>query len=598
MQILKKLYRKYIFIQKGYLFLRYFTKRDFMIFFNFLRLRKNIINFANKGIFFYKNSVYDLHKSAKIFLLRGDLSFGTNKISFSSTESKLKMEKNSKIILNGNYSFNCGVDILIKENAVLTLGNSGANFNCQIRCGHRISIGDNVTFGRNLKILDSDFHCIKNDKGEIINPSKPVVIGDNVWIGESVIILKGVTIGNGAVIAAGSVVTKDVPANTIAAGNPAKVIRENISWCDVMVDMPVLSVKCNGCRACLQVCPKNAIEMIKDELGFEYSKINKEKCINCGKCIRVCPEIAKPKNNNTEIPKVYAAWNKNEEVRLSSTSGGIFSLVAQNIMSDGGYVSGAVYNNENMVEHIVTNKIEDIPRLRQSKYIQSNLKNVFTDIKVLLDKGEKVLFVGCPCQNAGIKNFLDKEYENLYTMDFVCFGVNSPVALKKYLGYLEKKFVSKVKTIQFRNKDMNGWKKNNIKIEFYNGEVLYSDIFNDLFYKGFIRVKSLYLRESCYNCSFKNFPRVADITIGDFWGVRKKYDDNKGTSLIMVNSQKGKKLFNGIKNDINAYPENLDNAIKGNPAILTPSTMPAEYKEIKKDINQMDFNLFIEKYSK
>ena len=171
-------------------------------------------------------------------------------------------------------------------------------------------------------------------------------------------------------------------------------------------------------------------------------------------------------------------------------------------------------------------------------------------------------------------------------------------SLKKYLGYLEKKFVSKVKTIQFRNKDMNGWKKNNIKIEFYNGEVLYSDIFNDLFYKGFIRVKSLYLRESCYNCSFKNFPRVADITIGDFWGVRKKYDDNKGTSLIMVNSQKGKKLFNGIKNDINAYPENLDNAIKGNPAILTPSTMPAEYKEIKKDINQMDFNLFIEKYSK
>ena len=106
------------------------------------------------------------------------------------------------------------------------------------------------------------------------------------------------------------------------------------------------------------------------------------------------------------------------------------------------------------------------------------------------------------------------------------------------------------------------------------------------------------MRESCYNCSFKNFPRVADITIGDFWGVRKKYDDNKGTSLIMVNSQKGKKLFNGIKNDINAYPENLDNAIKGNPAILTPSTMPAEYKEIKKDINQMDFNLFIEKYSK
>lgn len=597
MQILKQLFRKYVVFQKGYLFLRYLKKGDFMIFLNFLRLRKNIINFTNRGIFFYKNSVYDLHKSAKIFLLRGDLSFGTNKLPFSKVESKLKMEKNSKIVLNGNYNFNCGADILIKENAVLTLGNSSANFNCQIRCGHKINIGDNVTFGRNLKIYDSDFHCIKNDKGEIINPSKPVVIGDNVWIGESVIILKGVTIGKGAVIAAGSVVTKDVPENAIAAGNPAKVIRGNISWCDVMVDMPVLSVKCNGCRACIQVCPVNAIEMIKDEFGFEYSKINKEKCINCGKCIRVCPEITKPKNNNTEKPKVYAAWNKNEEVRLSSTSGGIFSLVAQNIMSDGGYVSGAVYNSENMVEHIVTNKIEDIPRLRQSKYIQSDLKNVFTDIKVLLDKGEKVLFVGCPCQNAGIKNFLNKEYENLYTMDFVCLGVNSPVAYKKYLQLLENRYGSKVKNVWFKNKDY-GWNNFHTKITMENGEEFYGSRNDDIFLKGFIGFKSLYFRESCYNCSFKNFPRVADITIGDFWGVRKKYDDNKGTSLVMLNSQKGEVLFNFIKNDIYFYQERLKHVIKGNFATLVSKIIPAEYKQIKTDINQMDFDLFIEKYSK
>ena len=560
-----------------------------------------------KHIFAYKqnykvslnnNVKYRFDENSTIILFSGNLELGSNIEPYSAQPSYLTMEENSKIILNNNFSFQSGADILVKKDAVLELGKSSANNNCQIRCGHKIVIGNDTTIGRNVKILDSDFHIIKDKDGKILNPSKPIIIGNNVWIGESAIILKGVNIGDGAIIAAGSVVTKDVPENSIVAGNPAKVIREEIaSWSKKCIAKPpILGYSCNGCKVCSKVCPANAISMVKDDLGFEYSKIDEKKCIHCNKCIKVCPELIKPKNENFENPTVYAAWNKDSDIRYNSTSGGVFSAIAEEFIKNGGYVCGAVYNNDLLVEHIITNKLEDITKLRQSKYIQSNLKNVFPEIKKLLENNNKVMFVGTPCQCAGLVNYLDKKPEELLLVDFICLGVNSPVAYKKYLGFLENKYESKIKKVWFKNKDY-GWNKFHTKIEFENGKVYYGRRDKDLFYKGFIGNKSIYFRESCYNCQFRHFPRVADITLGDFWGVEEKYNSDKGTSMVMLNTNQGEKIFKQINDKIICHKNTLETAIKGNPAFLISKQIPSEYEQIKQDINKMEFDEFILKHT-
>ena len=600
MNKIKNFLKKYKFIKKfffiGKVFFISLKNLDVMPILNTMKIIKHLVRLSYEIPIFYCGSIIKLHKTAKIIVSGGKLIFGKGKISYFDKKSRFVMEQNSKIVIKGNFSFSCGADILLKENAVLSIGNSWTNFDCQIRCGNKIQIGDNCIFGRNVNISDSDFHLIFDNNKQIVNSSKPTIIANNVWIGHNAIILKGVTIGSNSIIAAGSVVTKDVPPNAIVAGNPAKVIKENIFWSSKCIPQPpILGIKCNGCKVCFLVCPVDAIEMIKDELGFEYSKINKEKCINCGKCVKVCSEISKPVNKNKIEHKVYACWNKNEEIRLMSTSGGMFSAIAKQIIQNDGYVCGAIYNKDLLVEHIITNKIEDIKLLRQSKYIQSNLNNVIPSIKDLLDNNKIVLFVGTPCQVASLKKYLNKDYENLFMVDLICLGVNSPQAYKQYLAYLEDKYKSKIISVQFRNKDF-GWKKPYTKIIFENGEKYYGQINEDLFYKAFIGKRSLFFRESCYNCSFRDFPRFSDISLGDFWGVNKKYDNDKGTNVVMLNSKKGKYLFDLIKKHINFYISNIDALIEGNPAIYISKDIPSEYNKIKIDINNMDFEEFVNKY--
>ena len=540
----------------------------------------------------YPNSVCDLHKTAMI-VLDAPLVLNSYLLKKSKAQTNLRMQENAKIVVNGKFSFYYGADIQLFKGATLILNGGYANIGCQIRCRNKITIGKNVAIAHNVSIMDSDFHRIHDESGRHINPSRPVVIGDNVWIGRNSIILKGVTVGEGAVIAAGSVVTKDVPPHCIAAGVPARVIRRDISWDNKGDDKP-LGTNCNGCTACFNSCKAGAISMKENKLGFKYPVIDETKCTNCGLCRKICPELNKVGNDNYIRPKLYAAFNKDEKIRFNSTSGGVFTALAEYQISRGGYVVGAKYNEQHLVEHIIIHKPEEIELLRQSKYIQSDLSNIFSQIKKLLDANKSVMFVGSPCQCAGLKAFLRKKYKKLICIDFICLGVNSPLAYRKYLNMIEDEHKAKIKQVWFKNKD-KGWNNFHTKIIFNDNTEYLQSRRDDAFMKGFI-IKNLYFRDSCYNCSFRLLPRQGDITLADFWGVNKKYDADKGTSAVFISSKHGEKIWKNARRFLWSKKMKLEESFKGNPALFKSRNMPTNSEKIVNDLQEMNFNDFINKY--
>lgn len=315
--------------------------------------------------------------------------------------------------------------------------------------------------------------------------------------------------------------------------------------------------KCCGCWACVQRCPKHCITMVEDDEGFLYPKVDSSLCIDCSLCEKVCPVI---NQGEPRIPDmVYAAKNLNEEIRMVSSSGGIFTLLAEEIIAKGGVVFGARFNEEWDVVHDYTETIEGLSAFRGSKYVQSRVGKCYSQVEEFLKKGRKVLFSGTPCQIAGLKRFLRKEYDNLLTVDFVCHGVPSPGVWREYLKeeiarqcdgkntVLSHPVLNgrdaRIESISFRNKSL-GWKKYSFALTFSvsdgHGEknsVLLSEPLNkNIFLRGFLA--DLYLRPSCYACPSKSFKSGSDITIGDFWGVQHvmpEIDDDKGVSVVMVN---------------------------------------------------------------
>lgn len=332
----------------------------------------------------------------------------------------------------------------------------------------------------------------------------------------------------------------------------------------------LLKNECTACGACQNMCPTNSIDMINDENdGFIYPIINKKTCIKCNKCISVCPIINKLSYDHRYKLKTYAAWSLDDETRINSTSGGIFTELTKFVLSKEGYVVGARYNKEHLVEHYIISDTSEIELLRQSKYVQSKIGMIFKNIKEILDQDKFVMFVGTPCQGAGLKKFLNKEYDKLIVCDFICRGVNSPKAYIKYLEYLEQEYDSKVIKVWFKNK-INGWNNFCTKIEFENGKEYYSDRYNDLFMKGYLKY-NLFMRMSCSNCNFKGFPRISDITLADFWGIQledKDVDIEKGTSLVVINSEKGHFYFQNIKRNLFCIEKNINDAIPFNRCAL------------------------------
>ena len=339
---------------------------------------------------------------------------------------------------------------------------------------------------------------------------------------------------------------------------------------------------CCGCNVCGDACTHNAITFETDTEGFWYPKVDLDKCTNCGLCEEICPMLNTIGNvYHFDETMVYGAYSKDETIRLDSTSGGIFSILALEVFSRHGHVGGAIFNKDHTCSQIVTSDVTRLPEIRSSKYLQSNATGVYCAIRTLLEKGEEVLFCGCPCQIHALSNYLGKDYERLITCDFICRGVNSPKVFLKYLEMLERQFNSKVTKIKFKNKKW-GWHNFSLRVNFENGKEYCKDRWHDLFFIGYLQ-NGNFVRPSCYNCPFKGFPQASDITLADFWGIEqldKSMDQDKGTSLVFVNTEKGKKTFNSIKDNIVYKSFSVDDALKNNQAANTSLTATINNREV------------------
>lgn len=353
--------------------------------------------------------------------------------------------------------------------------------------------------------------------------------------------------------------------------------------------------KCTGCMSCYNICPKGAIEIVTGKDGFQYPKINQEQCIQCGLCKKVCP-VMNQLEENCYQGKVYACKSKNDIVRMKSSSGGIFSLIAESILEKNGVVFG-VRMNENMEAiHDYVESKEDLDLFRGSKYLQSQINNTYQKVKQFLKQKRKVLFTGTPCQVEGLLAYLGKDDENLYTQDIICHGVPSPKVWKKYMKYKSEKKGEYPKKVHFRKKDLLGWSNFQMGYEYSNGEEnIHHD--DDPYMKLFLR--NFDLRESCYHCHFKKIKRKSDITIADFWGINEvapEFNDEKGASTIMIHSPKGEEIFENIKPNIEFFKMNIEDVIIHNSPVCKSVEYNTAREEFFKDLENQDFEFLVEKF--
>lgn len=324
--------------------------------------------------------------------------------------------------------------------------------------------------------------------------------------------------------------------------------------------------KCVLCGSCKDICPVGAITFAKSERDFKYPQINKERCIRCNKCEKACPVLGFYDYKQKNFPVAFLGRNPNREIREKSTSGGLFHALASEILAMGGYVCGAVLTKQFYVKHIVSNRKEDVLLMMGSKYAQSDMSGVYREIESMLTQDKAVLFSGCPCQVAGLKAYLKKEYEKLYLVEVVCHGIPSDLMLKSYLALQEKKAKSKIKELYFRNKD-HGWHSSAVKILFEDGSIYTEPITVDAYMVGFLA--GITMKESCYTCPFREFKTGADFILGDFWGAEAEIielDDNTGISAVIIGTQKGKELLDSM--DIELREFNLDIIVKYNRNIV------------------------------
>jgi len=305
---------------------------------------------------------------------------------------------------------------------------------------------------------------------------------------------------------------------------------------------------CCGCGACYDACTKDAIIWQCDEESFSYPRVDTSKCVDCGLCNKVCPILNSDElnsRNKSFTPIIIGAYHKDADIRFTSTSGGAFWGLAESWVKDGGYVAGAIFYDHFKIRHIVTNTVEELQKIKGSKYSQSDCRGMYREILRLLKAGERVMATGLPCQMAALRQYLRKDYDNLIIIDLICHSVPSPLLFEKYIDYLEHKYNSRIVNYHPKNKELGGWHQFSFKAYFEDGQIYHQN--NDLYTN--VAFDSIMARYSCFECHYKNVPQPSDITIGDFWGIEnvdRSFDSPNGVSKIMLNTQKGADYFKSL----------------------------------------------------
>lgn len=359
-----------------------------------------------------------------------------------------------------------------------------------------------------------------------------------------------------------------------------------------MIDIKDKSLCC-GCTACSSICPKDAISMQPDGMGFLYPRVNTDKCVKCGLCIKVCAfNESYDTTQNIETPKAYAVRHKKLDEVKKSRSGAMFVAISDYVLDEGGVVYGAGYIDHFRVVHKRATTKRERDEFRGSKYVQSDLNNVFLQIKQDLEQGLLVLFSGTPCQTSGLNSFISNRFrDRLILVDIVCHGVPSPYIWRDYLKYQERKHHAKIVKVDFRDKRF-GWAEHKESFLFDNGQYHSFGLYKDLMFSHVM------LRVSCEKCHFANFVRPSDITIADFWGyerVDKAFNsDDLGCSLVLCNTNKGVGIFNKVKNIIDYIETTLDKCEQ--PNLLRPSAFSNKYDRFQKDYQRWGFCFIVARY--
>lgn len=364
---------------------------------------------------------------------------------------------------------------------------------------------------------------------------------------------------------------------------------------------------CSGCAACQSICPKSAIEMVADNEGFLYPHIDAAICVKCGLCQKVCPSMNQDRQR--EPLAVYAAKANDDELRIKSSSGGLFSLLARTVIARGGIVYGAGFDHEVWrVVHKSAENENELEDLRGAKYVQSDVQGVCAAVKEQLLAGRDVLFSGTPCQVAGLRRYLDAlkvDVSKLLLVDVICHAVPSPLVWQKCLDEREAALAGgrgsapaegrNIRRIAFRHKNC-GWKRYSLSLRFANGKEYRLDLRSDTFLRGFLA--ELYNRPSCHSCQVRGLRSGSDLTIADYWRVREKFpemDDDKGTSLVLVNTKKGSLVFEAIIGVVALRESDFDDAVRVNPAIIRSPICNKKRDQFFKRFNRHNFDALVQK---
>ncbi len=333
---------------------------------------------------------------------------------------------------------------------------------------------------------------------------------------------------------------------------------------------------CTGCSACASACPYGCIAMAPDSEGFVRPAVDEKRCMDCGLCVKACPVLnARPTHG---MPRAYAAKNRNETIRAVSTSGGVFTLLAQQMLEEGGVVVGAAFDADFRVEHQIIENPQLLPRLRGAKYAQSDVRGVFPRVKAFLAEGRQVLFSGTPCQVAGLKSYLGREEPGLLLVDMVCHGVPSPAVWESYLDWRSTQSGEGLRPIavNLRSKD-HGWRAYSADIRWPYGKSYLGTRREDPFLRAY--EGDLCLRPSCYRCANKGLTRCADFTLGDFWGVGEhvsSMDDDRGTSVVLVHSEKARQWWEKLAHTLSVQEVDARRCMERNPSALQSAPFKRE----------------------